>query len=95
MIKTTKERDEILTTIIITSIITAITGLIWYLTTNIPLYMHFRIFFTLMTITTIFSLFSNLHNDSHIPHKLLKIILLCVFIVCLSLTFINHPSLLN
>lgn len=90
MIKTTKEGDEILATIIIISIITAVTGLIWYLTTNITLYMHFRTFFIIMTITTICSLFSDLHNGLQNTHKLLKIILLCVFIVCLSLSFINH-----
>lgn len=79
-----------MTTIIIISIITAVTGLVWYLTTNIPLYMHFRIFFVIMTITTICSLFSDLHNGLQNTHKLLKIILLCVFVVCLSLSLITH-----
>lgn len=79
-----------MTTIIIIGIITAVTGFIWYLTTNVPLYMHMRIFFGIMTITTICSLFSDLHNGLQNTHKLLKIILLCVFVACLSLSFITH-----
>lgn len=79
-----------MTTIIIIGSITALTGFIWYLTTDVPLYMHMRLFFGIMTITTICSLFSDLCNGLQNTNKILKILLLCVFIVCLSLSFINH-----
>lgn len=78
-----------MTTIIIMSIITAVTGFVWYLTTDVPLYIHARIFFVIMTITTICSLFSDLYNGLQKTHKALKILILCIFIVCLSLSFID------
>ena len=82
--------DEILTTIIIVGAFSIITSVVWYLTTDTPLYLLVRTFLGVMVITSIGSLYADTDNGYHITHKPLKIIVTCIFIAFLFLSFINQ-----